>query len=192
MKKSKVSEATRREKRTDATSASKATMRRLPDDAVRGSVASPVGRLGIVASSQGLHAIVWEESASPGGGAELGALPRDDGHPIVAAAATQLAEYFARRRQRFDLPLSPRGTKFQLRAWRALARIPYGATVSYEQQAARLGDRRWARAVGTANARNPIAIVVPCHRVVAKSGALAGFGGGVDNKRKLLELEKGV
>lgn len=168
----------------------KSTLESLPPGSVRADVPSPVGTLSILASDQGLHAILWErDRRDPDCAAALRRIARSEAHPVVAATRRQLAEYFAGKRARFDLPLRPAGTPFQLRAWRELQRIPFGKTISYEEQAARLGDRKKARAVGTANSRNPISIVVPCHRVVAKSGALSGFGGGVENKRWLLNLE---
>lgn len=104
----------------------------------------------------------------------------------------QLDQYFAGERTRFELELAPSGTPFQLQAWRALRRIPFGATASYQQQAVRLGRPRAVRAVGQANSRNPIPIVVPCHRVVGKDGALTGFGGGMDRKQWLLAHEAAV
>ncbi len=102
----------------------------------------------------------------------------------------QLREYFAGSRTQFDLPLAPAGTAFQLDAWTALRAIPYGETRSYTEQAAALGRPRAVRAVGSANGRNPIAIVVPCHRVVGSRGGLTGYGGGVDRKRWLLAHEQ--
>jgi methylated-DNA-[protein]-cysteine S-methyltransferase len=108
------------------------------------------------------------------------------------ATAAQLEEYFAGRRQTFDLPLDPVGTSFQRAAWDALRTIDYGSTVSYGEQAARMGDRRKARAVGAANGRNPISIVVPCHRVVGADGALTGFAGGLETKAWLLDHERRV
>jgi methylated-DNA-[protein]-cysteine S-methyltransferase len=107
-------------------------------------------------------------------------------------AAVQLGEYFAGTRRVFDLDLDPAGTDFQLRAWQALRGIPYGRTLSYGEQAAELGDPGAARAVGAANGRNPLSIVVPCHRVVAASGALTGFAGGIDTKKWLLDHEQAV
>jgi len=115
----------------------------------------------------------------------------DADHPVLAAAAVQLAEDFAGDRREFDLPLDPVGTEFQLAAWAALRTIPYGTTISYGEQAARMGDRRKARAVGAANGRNPLSIVVPCHRVVGASGSLTGFAGGVATKAWLLDHERG-
>ena len=108
------------------------------------------------------------------------------------AALEQLAEYFRRERTTFDLPLAPRGSGFQHRVWELLRRIPYGETRSYGELAVELGDRRLARAVGTANGSNPLGIIVPCHRVIGADGRLGGYAGGVDRKRFLLELEGAV
>lgn len=104
-------------------------------------------------------------------------------------AARQLAEYFAGRRERFDLPLAPEGTEFQRAVWQGLRRIPYGRTWSYAELAQRIGRPRAMRAVGAANGANPLPIVVPCHRVIGADGSLTGFGGGLPAKRLLLELE---
>ena len=113
--------------------------------------------------------------------------------PALLEAARQLAEYFAGERTEFDLPLRPAGTDFQCGVWAELLNIPYGETVSYGQIATRLGLPLTAsRAVGLANGSNPISIVVPCHRVIGADGTLVGFGGGLDNKRILLELEARV
>lgn len=102
----------------------------------------------------------------------------------------QVTAYFKGERRAFDLPLAPRGTPFQRRTWRALLRIPYGTTVSYGDLARRLGSPGASRAVGRANATNPIAVVVPCHRVIGSDGTMTGYGGGVERKRRLLELER--
>ena len=110
----------------------------------------------------------------------------------LQAAVGQLAEYFAGERREFDLALDPQGTSFQLAAWRQLEEIPYGETITYGEQARRLGQASAARAVGAANGRNPLAIVVPCHRVVGADGKLVGFGGGLEAKRYLLNLEVSV
>jgi methylated-DNA-[protein]-cysteine S-methyltransferase len=111
--------------------------------------------------------------------------------PLLAALAAQLNEYFAGERRVFDLPLAPAGTAFQQAAWRALLAIPYGQTRSYAEQARALGRPTASRAVGAANGRNPIAIVIPCHRVVAADGGLGGYAGGLAAKRALLALEAG-
>ncbi|GAC1601050.1 MAG: methylated-DNA--[protein]-cysteine S-methyltransferase [Myxococcales bacterium] len=157
----------------------------LPSDCVRSELDSPVGTLSILASNEGLHAILW-----PIDQREVASIPRDDGHPVVQETVRQLLEYFAKTRTRFELPVVWDGTPFQVRAWRELARIPYGETITYQEQARRMGDERKARAVGGANGRNPISIVVPCHRVIAKDGSLAGFGGGVEQKKLLIEMER--
>lgn len=104
------------------------------------------------------------------------------------AAIAQLVEYFAGTRTTFDLPLRPHGTPFQLRDWNALLEIPYGATTTYGSIASRIGCTS-ARAVGTANGSNPIAIIIPCHRVIGQNGKLVGYGGGIDRKQALLDLE---
>jgi methylated-DNA-[protein]-cysteine S-methyltransferase len=107
----------------------------------------------------------------------------------LRAAAEQLRSYFAGELTGFDLPLAPSGTDFQQRVWAALREIPYGRTVSYAELAVAVGRPGAARAVGAANGRNPIAIVIPCHRVIGSAGALTGYGGGLDRKRLLLDLE---
>ena len=118
--------------------------------------------------------------------------PRSVGVPILDEAVRQLAEYFVGDRVEFDVALDPIGTDFQRDAWTALTRIPYGETVSYGEQAERMGDRSKARAVGAANGRNPIPVIVPCHRVIGSDGSLTGFAGGLDAKRWLLEHEARV
>jgi methylated-DNA-[protein]-cysteine S-methyltransferase len=111
-----------------------------------------------------------------------------DPQPFAAVIA-QLDEYFAGARRRFDLPLAPRGTPFQLKVWRELRKIPYGKTITYATLAHRAGNDAACRAVGAANGRNPLPIIVPCHRVIGADGSLTGFGGGLDAKRALLKLE---
>lgn len=108
---------------------------------------------------------------------------------MFPAVRKQLAEYFAGTRTAFDLPLAPIGTPFQMQAWQALREIPYGTTLSYGQQAAHIGKPNACRAIGLANGRNPISIIVPCHRVIGASGALTGYGGGLPAKRWLLDHE---
>lgn len=117
---------------------------------------------------------------------------RDDNDPLLAMAVAQLEEYFARKRIAFDLPLRPSGTDFQKRVWNALLEIPCGQTISYGELATRLGDAGASRAVGLANGRNPIAIFIPCHRVIGADGSLTGFGGGLERKRFLLEMEGAI
>lgn len=110
--------------------------------------------------------------------------------PILAEAGRQLMEYFEGKRRKFDLPLAPAGTEFMLRVWKALQDIPYGETRSYKEIAAMADNSKACRAVGMANNRNPISIVIPCHRVIGANGALVGYGGGLDKKVFLLDLEK--
>jgi methylated-DNA-[protein]-cysteine S-methyltransferase len=108
---------------------------------------------------------------------------------LLARTRAQLGEYFAGRRTGFDLPLGPRGTEFQRKVWTTLAGIPYGETISYAQLAARVGKPTAMRAVGAANGRNPLPIMLPCHRVIGADGSLTGFGGGLPTKQFLLQLE---
>ena len=148
---------------------------------------SPVGILGLVATRQGLRAVLWRNETNP---VKLpNNIAEDADHPILRRAARQLAEYFAGKRISFDLPLDLHGTLFQLAVWRSLAKIPYGSTLSYGQQAALIGRPKAVRAVGRANGRNPTPIVLPCHRVVGADGSLTGFGGGLDLKLDLLRRE---
>ena len=113
----------------------------------------------------------------------------DGACPLLEEAARELDAYFQGRRRTFAVPLAPAGTPFQQRVWAELREIPFGATASYGEIAARIGNPRACRAVGMANHRNPIAILIPCHRVVGRSGSLVGYAGGLDIKRALLELE---
>ncbi len=147
---------------------------------------SPIGPLTLAADDSGLRVVEFPENRY--------LAKRDSSwvaadHPILALTRTQLVEYFAGRRQRFELPLAPRGTPFQLEVWQALAEIPHGKTWSYGQLANPPGRPQARRAVGAANGRNPLPIVLPCHRVIGASGALTGFGGGLPTKQFLLELE---
>jgi methylated-DNA-[protein]-cysteine S-methyltransferase len=151
-------------------------------------VDSPVGPLTLVARDGALVGLYMHEQRHRPGTETFGV--RDDDAEPFAEAAAQLAEYFAGERAAFDLPLAPRGTPFQQRVWAALLEIPYGGTTSYGELAARIGSPGAARAVGLANGRNPIGIVVPCHRVVGSTGALTGYGGGIETKRRLLAAER--
>ena len=146
---------------------------------------TPVGRLTLVASDAGIRTILWDGVDPP---AEEDA----GGEEVLADAARQLSEYFAGTRRSFELPLDLKGTPFQQKAWLALATIPFGETVSYGEQARRLGNPNAPRAVGSANRVNPIPIVLPCHRVIGADGSLTGFGGGLDTKRLLLDHEARV
>jgi methylated-DNA-[protein]-cysteine S-methyltransferase len=113
----------------------------------------------------------------------------DPAWPPLRDCAAQIAEYFAGERGRFDLPIAPRGTEFQLQVWREIAKVPYGHTITYSELARRAGAPGAARAAGAATGRNPLALVVPCHRIVATDGALTGYAGGLARKARLLELE---
>ncbi|UHQ20573.1 methylated-DNA--[protein]-cysteine S-methyltransferase [Lysobacter sp. KIS68-7] len=147
---------------------------------------SPVGPLRLAASDDGVHAI---EFHAPRHAVSRDARWCEGDHPMLDRVAAQLDEYFAGQRRRFDLPLAPEGTEFQCTVWHALATIPFGETISYAQLAAHIGKPAAVRAVGAANGRNPIPIVLPCHRVIGADGSLTGFGGGLPTKRFLLELE---
>jgi methylated-DNA-[protein]-cysteine S-methyltransferase len=150
-------------------------------------MASPVGRLKLVAQENALVAVLWEHERE--NRIALGAMTSDPGHPVLIEAQRQLEEYFRGRRTEFELPLNPRGTEFQKGVWRALRRIPFGATRNYADLARELGVPGGARAVGAANGKNPLAIVVPCHRVLGTDGSLTGFAGGLGIKAKLLDFE---
>jgi methylated-DNA-[protein]-cysteine S-methyltransferase len=149
---------------------------------------SPVGRLTLVGSDAGLRAVLWPVERD--GRVRLPVDIVDAGHPVLTRTAAQLDEYFAGDRREFDLPLDLHGTAFQVKVWRALGEIAFGATTSYGELAAPLGGTHMARAVGAAVGRNPVSIVVPCHRVVGADGSLTGFAGGLDAKRTLLALER--
>ncbi len=147
---------------------------------------TPTGSMTLVAHARALVGLVWDEaelarlglaSAAPGANA-----PLEEGE-------RQLGEYFAGRRTRFDLPLEPAGSEFQRSVWERLREIPFGSTWSYRELAARVGNAGAARAVGSANGRNPLCILIPCHRVVRASGDLGGYAGGMERKAFLLGLE---
>ncbi|MGC4251542.1 MAG: methylated-DNA--[protein]-cysteine S-methyltransferase [Sphingobium sp.] len=151
-------------------------------------IASPVGLLKLVASERGLRAILWEND-------DPRRVPLDPSresvsHPLLAQAEIQLGQYFAGERRSFQLPLDAVGTVFQQTVWQALGDIRYGATCSYDDLARGIGKPKAYRAVGAANGRNPLSIIVPCHRVLGKNGALTGFAGGLAAKSCLLELER--
>ena len=151
-------------------------------------IESPVGKLKLVASDNGLVAILWENDNPRR--VKLTELLENERHPILVNAEQQLGEYFSGKRNSFSVVLDMRGTRFQKDVWEALLAIPFGETRSYSQLAKRLGNPRATRAVGAANGRNPLSIIVPCHRVIGSSGKLTGFAGGVDKKARLLSLEK--
>lgn len=147
---------------------------------------SPIGRLFLAADDTGLRAVEFPQNRHP---VKRDGEWREGDHPVLDEAIRQLDEYFAGTRETFDLPLAPRGTDFQLSVWQALRAIPFGDTWNYAQLAAKIGQPSAMRAVGAANGRNPIPIIVPCHRVIGADGSLTGFGGGVPTKAFLLRLE---
>lgn len=153
-------------------------------------VDSPLGPLTLTAARgclTGLYMDVQQHRPPP----EAFGLPCDPADEPFSAAAAQLRAYFAGERRQFDLPLAPAGTEFQQRVWTALRGIPYGSTWSYGQLADKIGKPSAVRAVGLANGRNPIAVVIPCHRVIGSDGSLTGYGGGLERKSFLLDLERG-
>ncbi len=155
---------------------------------------SPVGLLEIVGSSAGVRAVLMhgekpDRVRAAGGARRLSSAEVGEAPSPLLAAAEQLALYFEGTRMNFDVALDPVGTPFQLEAWEALRTIPYGKTVSYGEQARRIGRPSAVRAIGAANGRNPIGIIVPCHRVIGSGGSLTGYAGGLHNKRWLLDHE---
>jgi methylated-DNA-[protein]-cysteine S-methyltransferase len=173
----------------------------LPTKLRQTSIATPVGELSVVASRHGVRGVVWPgESCSESLLAGPSLSPTDPAVPlaecdpaeILRAAAAQLREYFAGVRTVFDLPLDPPGTPFQKSAWEILRTIPFGQTMTYGEQARRLGGANKARAVGAANGRNPLPIIVPCHRVIGADGSLTGFAAGVERKAWLLRHEAAI
>ncbi len=149
---------------------------------------SCLGPLFLVASEKGLTGIYWKKRAVP----LLPSLEGDDPEEVILKkASSQLNEYFEGNRKAFDLPLDIQGTPFQMQVWNELSKIPFGETMSYSAIAIRLKNKKAVRAVGAANGRNPLSIIIPCHRVIAATGKLTGYAGGLSNKEKLLHLERG-
>ncbi len=152
--------------------------------------ASPVGELLLLTDGDRLTGLYLPD---PRHGPSMGPdWRRDDAHPLFSRVGEQLSEYFRGERQSFDVPLGGRGTPFQQRVWEILTKIPYGATWSYGQLAGEVGNPKACRAVGLANGRNPISIIVPCHRVIGANGSLTGYGGGLPCKQALLAFETAV
>lgn len=152
---------------------------------------SPVGKLTIISSHEGLHAILWDIDRKNSECEKIiNSFRKSKKEKIIVQTKKQLSQYFEGKRKIFDLPLVMNGTGFQMQVWHQLLKIPYGTTISYGEQAERMGDKNKARAVGMANALNPISIVIPCHRVIGSNGDLTGFGGGLNKKAHLLELEQ--
>jgi len=157
---------------------------------------SPVGALTLTATDEGLTGVYFDQGSHPPPEREVSAWVKDDGShgrasAVLESAKEQLSSYFSGKRTSFDLPLAPRGTNFQRRVWTELRAIAFGETTSYGDIARKIGAPKAVRAVGAANGRNPIPIIVPCHRVVGSDGSLTGFGGGIERKRWLLDHEGG-
>lgn len=146
---------------------------------------SPVGPLTLISDGAALTHLEFENPRY----AYNPAPPGDD--KILRQAQRELDAYFAGKLKAFTVPVAPQGTAFQRKCWAALQKIPYGATRSYGQQAQAIGSPKAVRAVGLANGRNPISIIIPCHRVIGANGSLTGYGGGMDRKKTLLDLEQG-
>jgi methylated-DNA-[protein]-cysteine S-methyltransferase len=151
------------------------------------SMKSPVGELTLVGSDAGLAAVLWQDEDPSR--VRLGPVAENATHPVLIQAQQQLEEYFAGKRRKFSVKLDPAGTEFQNKVWNALRTIPFGETRSYGQIAEQIGSRKAVRAVGAANGRNPLSIIVPCHRVIGADGTLTGFAGGLKIKQQLLALE---
>jgi len=151
-------------------------------------IKSPVGRLKLVASANTLVAVLWEHGRP--NRVKLGPMNFAPRHPVLAETERQLREYFSGARTAFALPLEMRGSEFQKKVWRALRKIPFGTTRTYQDLAKAVGASKALRAVGAANGKNPLSIVVPCHRVIGANGALIGFAGGLEAKARLLALER--
>lgn len=152
-------------------------------------VDSPVGKLKLVANGPKLSAILWEQDRADR--VRLGPMSEEQDSPILREAERQLNEYFAGKRNCFELELEFLGTEFQRKVWEALLTIPFGETRSYREIAMQIGNAKAVRAVGAATGKNPISIIAPCHRVIGTSGDLTGFAGGLGTKKLLLALEGG-
>ena len=140
---------------------------------------SPLGNLLLVENENQLVEVAFSKEKTT-------SVPQNE---LLKVTKTQLDEYFSGRRKEFDMPLNPQGTEFQQKVWQELWQIPHGTTVSYQEIANRLGDPKCIRAAATANGRNPIAIIIPCHRVIGSHGEMTGYAGGIDRKKALLTLE---
>jgi methylated-DNA-[protein]-cysteine S-methyltransferase len=150
---------------------------------------SPLGRMMLVANDEGLAGVyfVGQKHYRRANG-----MARSDSNESLQKAKRQLKEYFSGKRKTFDLPLAPEGSDFQRAVWKTIARVPFGETISYAELARRAGHPGSARAAGAATGRNPIGIIVPCHRIVGADGTLTGYAGGLEKKKKLLALEAGA
>ncbi|MFA6916617.1 MAG: methylated-DNA--[protein]-cysteine S-methyltransferase [Parachlamydiales bacterium] len=151
-------------------------------------IPSPVGTLKLVANDQSLIAILWENDDPMR--VELDEMTQNEKHPMLLKTEVQLNEYFAGTRTAFDLPFECMGTEFQIQVWSTLYQVPFGTLQSYEDIAIQIGRPKAVRAVGTAVGKNPLSIIVPCHRIVRKDGLLTGFAGSIEVKEALLAHEK--
>ncbi|RPI26478.1 MAG: methylated-DNA--[protein]-cysteine S-methyltransferase [Acidobacteria bacterium] len=157
-------------------------------------VDTPIGRVQVAGTPEGICRICFP-TESPEQWYRwfdryFSKLPLDGAHPIIDQCVSEITEYFGRKRQSFEVPVDLRGTDFQLRVWRELMSIPFGATISYGELARRVGKPGGARAIGNAAGSNPVPIIIPCHRVIGHDQGLVGFGGGLSVKEQLLELEQ--
>ena len=151
---------------------------------------SPQGQMLLVADDDGLAGVYFDgQKYFPKLGTEW---HRDANHPVLRQAKRELAEYFEGRRKRFEVALAPDGTAFQKAVWKAISTVPFGETITYGELARRAGASGSSRAAGAATGRNPITIIVPCHRIVGSTGSLTGYAGGLERKRALLALESGI
>jgi len=153
-------------------------------------IRSPVGELKLVSSDKGLAAILWENDDP--NRVKLSPLEENKKHPVLLETELELKDYFAGKLKKFSVKLDFTGTEFQKKVWKALASIPFSETRSYGQIAKQIGHPSASRAVGAANGRNPISIIVPCHRVIGSNGKLTGFAGGLKAKAFLLSIETGI
>ncbi len=168
------------------------TARTAPAHRLHTVIDSPIGPLTLIAQEGRLAGVHMEITRYEPDATSLGAAVTADADAVLAAAASQLGSYFRGDLTGFHLPLALEGTPFQRSVWTGLLAIPYGETISYGELARRIGQPSASRAVGLANGRNPVAIIVPCHRVIGADGSLTGYGGGMDRKRYLLALEQRV
>ncbi|MFA0567643.1 methylated-DNA--[protein]-cysteine S-methyltransferase [Vibrio gallaecicus] len=149
---------------------------------------SPLGQMTLQANDDGLLGAWFEvHTTQP---EDLGT--RDDSFPVLLQTIRELSQYYSGEKVEFTVPIAAKGTEFQLSVWQALLAIPYGETWSYQQIADFIGNPKAVRAVGLANGKNPVSVIVPCHRVIGKNGKLTGYAGGVERKQKLLELEQAI
>jgi len=163
----------------------------IPENATYDEMKSPVGNLTFITTLKGLHAVLWDcDRENPKCEKIINNLRQSKDDKTIIRTKKQLTEYFQGKRKIFDLPLVINGTDFQVQVWKQLLKIPYSTTVTYAEQAEKVGDKNKARAVGLANGLNPISIIIPCHRVIGSNGQLVGFGGGLEKKAYLLKLEK--